>query len=208
LRDFRLYIILDADVASVHGDIIEIARKIVAGGADILQLRAKHYSGAQILETGRAVRDLTRNTGTLFILNDHVDLSSLLGADGVHLGQDDLPLKDARTLLGSEKIIGISTHSAAEALRAEEEGADYIAVGPVFSTATKPGLTPVTTELITEIKEKVKTPFASVGGINLENIGQVLSSGAERVAVCRAVVAAKDVAGAIQKFRGKLGTYL
>lgn len=204
MRDFRLYLIFDLDICSTCGNILEIAHKIISAGVDILQFRAKSYSDRNILKKGRAIKELAQKSRVLFVLNDRVDLAAALDADGVHLGQQDLPLKDARKILGINKIIGLSTHSVEEAIEAERQGADYIAIGPIFPTTTKPDSTPLKTEIIAKIKDKVKTPFVAVGGINLNNLEQVLTSGAQRVAVCRAIIEAKDVFSATKEFRQRL----
>ena len=201
---FGLYVILDVDIASACGNIVKIARKVILGQADILQLRAKAATDEQILKIGPALKDLAHKNKALFVLNDRADLARIIGADGVHLGQEDLPVKKARKILGKNKIIGISTHSTGQAIEAEKQGADYIAIGPIFATATKPDLTVLGTQLISEIKDKVKIPFVAIGGINLDNLDQVASAGAKGVAVCRAIITAGDVFGATQEFRQRL----
>lgn len=204
MRDFRLYVILDADICARGGDILEIARKILLSGVDILQLRAKGFCDRKILEIGQAIKNLIGKNKTLFVLNDRADLAYAFDADGLHLGQEDLPVKDARKILGKNKIIGISTHSVEEAHQAERQGADYIAVGPIFATATKPQTTPLSPGIISKIKVNVKIPFVAVGGIDLDNLDQVLSAGAKRVAVCRAIIEAQDVIRTVKEFRRRL----
>ena len=117
---------------------------------------------------------------------------------------ETVALKNARKILGINKIIGLSTHSVEEAIEAERQGADYIAIGPIFPTTTKPDSTPLKTEIIAKIKDRVKTPFVAVGGINLNNLEQVLTSGAQRVAVCRAIIEALDVSAATKEFKQRL----
>ncbi|UCB57385.1 MAG: thiamine phosphate synthase [Candidatus Omnitrophota bacterium] len=204
MRDFRLYVILDVDIAASCGKIEEIAHNVLSAGADILQLRAKGKSDSEVLKIGRSLGNLARKEKALFILNDRVELVDTINADGVHLGQEDAPFSEARRALGPKRIIGISTHSVEEAHEAERQGVDYIAIGPIFSTQTKPQSTPLGPEIITEIKDKVKIPFLAVGGINLENSNQVLTCGARRIAVCRAIIKAKDVFGTTEKFKQRL----
>ena len=204
MRDFRLYVILDVDIAGLGGDIVEIARKTISAGADILQLRAKSCSDRRILKIGRAIKNLVRKSKVLFVLNDRADLARIIDADGLHLGQEDLPVKDARNILDNNKIIGLSTHSIEEAKEAERQKADYIAIGPIFPTATKPGANALRPDIITEVKDKIKIPFVAVGGINLDNLDQVKAGGAQRLAVCRAVISAKDVFAATKEFRQRL----
>ena len=207
MRDFRLYVILDEEVLRSHGDIVdivEIARRTILGGADILQLRAKSSPDRQILKIGRAINTLAQKNKTLFLLNDRADLARIIDADGVHLGQEDLPIKDARSILGNNKIIGISAHSVSQAQEATKQRADYIAIGPIFATTTKPKLTPLAPKIIAKIKDKVKIPFVAVGGINLNNLNQVLASSAQSVAVCKAIIEAKDVTFATKEFKQRL----
>ncbi|MBL7091880.1 MAG: thiamine phosphate synthase [Candidatus Omnitrophica bacterium] len=204
MRDFRLYVILDVDIAGPGGDIVEIARKTISAGADILQLRAKSCSDRRILKIGRAIKNLVRKSKVLFVLNDRADLARIIDADGLHLGREDLPVKDARNILDNNKIIGLSTHSVEEAKEAERQKADYIAIGPIFPTATKPQSIALTPGIITKIKDKVKIPFVAVGGINLDNLDQVKAGGAQRVAVCRAIITAKDVFAVTKEFRQRL----
>lgn len=209
MRDFRLYVILDEEVLRSHGDIVdivEIARRAISGGADILQLRAKSSPDRQILKVGRAINNLAQKNKTLFLLNDRADLARIIDADGVHLGQEDLPIKDARSILGNNKILGISTHSVFQAQEAAKQGADYIAIGPIFVTTTKPKLTLLTPKIIAKIKDRIRIPFVAVGGINLNNLNQVLASGAQRVAVCKAIIEAKDVSHLTKEFRQRLYT--
>lgn len=204
MRDFRLYVILDVDIAASCGKIEQIAHNVLSAGADILQLRAKDKSDSEVLKIGRSLANLAHKEKALFILNDRVDLVDAVEADGVHLGQEDTSPSEARKALGPKRIIGISTHSAEEAHEAEKQGADYIAIGPIFSTQTKPQAAPLGPKIITEIENKVKIPFLAVGGINLGNLKQVLTCGTRRVAVCRAIIEAEDVSGVTKKFKEKL----
>jgi len=199
-----LYVILDVDICASCGDIVEIARKTILGGADILQLRAKKSSDREILKIGQAIKNLLHKSKALFVLNDRADLAQALDADGMHLGQQDLPVKDARRILGKDKIIGVSTHSVSQAQEAEKLGADYIAIGPIFATATKPDLAPLGTQSISQVKDKIKIPFVAIGGIDLNNLDEVSSAGAKGVAVCRAIITAGDVFKAARKFRERL----
>ena len=130
------------------------------------------------------------------IINDRIDLAMAIGADGVHLGQEDLPLKDARRLLGKDKLIGISVQTVEQAIEAEEDGADYVAVSAIFPTATKPNASALGLELIGEIKGAVGIPVVAIGGINAENVAQIGSAGADCIAVVSAVVAADNISEA------------
>jgi thiamine-phosphate pyrophosphorylase len=203
LQDFRLYAV--TDLRDPDPDFLDRAEKALKGGVDILQLRSKSLSDAALFRVGVKLRELTRQYRKLFIVNDRVDLTLAMDADGVHLGQDDLPVATARKLIGDPaKIIGRSTHSLVQALRAEEEEADYIGVGPVFSTPTKPHYQPVGLELVREAARTVRLPWVAIGGIDAGNIGQVLEAGAARVAVVRAVFASDDPYQAAQTLKGTL----
>ncbi|MFC1632467.1 thiamine phosphate synthase [Candidatus Omnitrophota bacterium] len=205
MQDFRLYVIVDADIcAGAGGNILKIARRVVSAGADLLQLRAKNATDRKILALGRKIKKITKDTATRLIINDRADLAKIIGADGVHLGQGDLPVKEARKILGKDQIIGLSTHGLKQAVAAEQQGADYIGLGPIFTTATKPGVRCLTPKIITQIKAKIKIPFVAIGGITLKNIGQITARGAQRVAVCRAIVEAKDVGKTAKAFKQRL----
>lgn len=200
--DFKLYVIIDRK--SCRGrDLAYVAEEAVTGGADIIQLRDKESSANEILKAGRAIRNLTRQKKVPFIVNDRVDIAVALDADGVHLGQDDLPIEVARSIIGKGKMIGLSTHSVSQALEAQKRGADYIAAGPIFLTPTKPDYQAVGINLIKEIKGKIKIPFVVIGGIDESNIDEVLAAGAGRVAVVRAVCGAEDIRGAAERLKEK-----
>lgn len=198
LKSSRLYVITD------KLDIIDGVRLAILGGADVIQLRDKRSNVRHLLKYAHQLRILTRRTKTLFFINDRADIALACDADGVHLGQDDLPINIARRILGKEKLIGVSTHSLKQALCAQEHGADYIGVGPIFATPTKPDYPPVGLGLLSEVKKKLKTPFVAIGGIDINNIDDVISAGAERVAVVRAVVGAKDVQKAARALKDRL----
>lgn len=202
LIDFKLYVIIDGKFSKGRS-LVYLARQAIAGGADAIQLRHKEASARELVEIGRRLRVLTKKEKILFIVNDRVDIAYGVDADGVHLGQDDLPLEVARSILGKKKFIGISTHSLPQALKAQERGADYIGVGPIFSTPTKPDYKAVGTALIEKIKDKIKIPFVAIGGIDETTIDKVIASGAQRVAVVRAVCAANDIKMAAKRLKGR-----
>ena len=204
IRSAQLYIITDQRLA--RGRLLtEIVAQAIAGGADIIQLRDKEYSAKELVQTGLALRNVTRQTGAIFIVNDRVDVAMVVDADGAHLGQDDLPPVYARKIIGNEKIIGVSVGSVAEAIQAVADSADYVSIGSIFPTQTKPDAgDAVGTQLITEIKNAVDIPVVAIGGITVDNIAQVAEAGADCAAVISAVVGADDVETAarclIQKF--------
>lgn len=204
LENCRLYVVIDQKTAGAK-DLIKIAKDAVAGGADIIQLRAEpEISAKQILKTALAMKDIAKKAGCLFIVNDRVDIAHAAGADGAHLGQDDLPVKSARHILGPGKIVGISTHSFSQAIKAERQRADYISIGPIFSTPTKKEYAPVGLGLLEKVSGRIKVPFFAIGGINHNNIDGVIKKGAKAVAVVRAVVSAGDV----KKAAGQLKMFL
>jgi thiamine-phosphate pyrophosphorylase len=172
------------------------------GGVQIVQLRMKAASDAQILAAAARVRAACRSHGALAILNDRPDLARRAELDGVHVGQDDLPVAQARAIVGREAIVGLSTHSPAQIDAAE--GVDYIGVGPVYATPTKPGRPAVGLELVRYAAAHARAPFFAIGGINPANAGTVLAAGAERVAVVRALTDAADPAGTARTLRDVL----
>lgn len=182
----------------------EVLEAVIRGGARVIQLREKEYSQRRFYETALLFREITARAGILFIVNDRLDVALAVGADGVHLGQEDLPLAAARSL-APELLIGVSTHCRAEALAAAAGGADYINIGPIFPTRTKEGVENfLGPEAIPEISAGLSVPFTVMGGINGTNIDQVLAKGAGRVAVVTAVTQAPDMAAAVTALRDKI----
>jgi len=208
LYDSYLYA-LSPPQAKKETDFLSKITDSLNGGIDILQLRLKKEEDRQSLTLGRQIRQLTKETKTLFIINDRLDLCRILNADGLHLGQEDIPLVEARTILGPKKIIGISTHTLDQAYQAEREGADYIGYGPCYATSTKINLSSlVKKKEITELRQKLKIPFFVIGGLSLKNLAPILSAGANRVAICAGIYQSADIPGTIQKIRESLkGNY-
>lgn len=183
---------------------IDIAKAAVAGGASAVQLREKEATTRQLLEWARAIRELTRNTDTLFIVNDRVDIALASDADGVHLGDDDMPVPIARRLLGAGKIIGRSVANEDEALKAIAEGADYVSLGSIFATSTKPDAgEPIGVDAIKRVRQVLPPdyPLVAIGGINLQNAASVFEAGADAVAVVSAVACADDPIGAVKQLK-------
>jgi thiamine-phosphate pyrophosphorylase len=207
LARMRLYVI-----TGDQGDELETARIVEAaldGGATIIQLRKKSMPMSEQYRLALALRTLTLAHEALLIINDHADLAIAVDADGVHLGQDDLPPDAVRALPGFEgRLIGRSTHNLEQARTAIDEGADYIAVGPVYATPTKAGRPAVGTELITGVAAIVDRPFVAVGGIDQENAPAVIGAGAKAIAVVRAVYDAADPAEAARRLHEALVTRL
>lgn len=203
LRNFKLYAI--TDLTQPDPNILKKIRAALQGGVDVIQLRSAALPDRVLLELGRKIRHLTRREKKLFIVNDRTDLALAIDADGVHLGQDDLPLKEARRLIGnSKKIMGRSTHSLQQALNAERDGADYIGFGPLFQTPTKPTYTPVGLSAIPQVLSRVSIPVVCIGGIDSSNIQRVIRAGANRVAVVRAIFSARDPYKAAKELRGHI----
>ncbi|MBN1277011.1 MAG: thiamine phosphate synthase [Deltaproteobacteria bacterium] len=187
-------------------DPVEIVAAQIRGGADVIQLREKEMSRRTRLELGFQLRDLTRKYGVLFIVNDDVDLALILDADGVHLGQDDIPLEFARPLL-KDKIIGISTHSSDQIKKAVAAGADYIGVGPVFDTATKQNRgSLVGLDLIAVANDISSIPYVAIGGIKKDNIKALVDTGCRRAAVISDILTAPDIENQCRLLKGLLLT--
>jgi thiamine-phosphate pyrophosphorylase len=193
-----LYVILDRQ-ALAGRDMVPVARQVVEGGARVVQLRDKQSSRSEMLAKAQAVKALCDQSNVLFIVNDYVDLALAADADGVHAGQKDLPLPAIRRLMPIDKIVGCSVNTVAEAVKARDEGADYIAVGAMFPTRTKETAVVVGVERLKQVREAVSTPLVAIGGIDEDNIGQVLAAGADSAAVVSAALGTKDVRGAVRR---------
>jgi len=166
----------------------EMTLKVLTGGVRWVQYREKERSRCKTYEKAVRLRRIAKDYEALFIVNDFVDIAICVNADGVHLGQDDLPLKEARKIIGKHRIIGISTHSLEQAIEAEKNGADYIGFGPVFHTLTKDAGEPRGINTLREVKNHTKIPIVAIGGISLENIRSVLDTGVDAVAIASAIL--------------------
>ncbi|MDH4183523.1 MAG: thiamine phosphate synthase [Nitrospinota bacterium] len=175
----------------------DIIAQLAAGGARVVQLRDKKLPARDYYHLSVLYRQETRRHGMLLIINDRPDIAMLCGADGVHLGQEDLPVAQARRLMGPDAIIGASSHSLAEAMAAEEQGASYVNVGPIFATSTKPGAKPIGLAPLTEAAARLKIPVTCMGGITSQNIGQALKAGGRHIGVVGAIFGRDDVAAAV-----------
>lgn len=188
-----LYPILDPEQAKGRSP-AAVLRDLLEGGAAVVQLRAKSLAPVEFLTLAQEARALTLAAGGLLIVNDRADVALACGADGIHLGQEDLPLAAARKIMG-EKIIGISTHDVEQARAAEHGGADYIGFGPMFGTTTKnTGYNARGTEMLREIRAAVKLPIVAIGGISEKNVAQVWQAGADSAAIISDLIGADDVA--------------
>ncbi|HHT9118833.1 MAG TPA: thiamine phosphate synthase [Candidatus Hypogeohydataceae bacterium YC38] len=225
IRQARLYVLLTQEFCK--RPLLEVARLVIAGGADALQLREKglqtpgngmsairlrrsrfaHPFGEPeegLLQLALELRKITRESNTLFIVNDSPHIALEVQADGLHLGQEDVPIKEARRLLGRDRLIGVSVHSIDQARKAQEEGADYLGVGPVFPTQTKALAGAVGLELLRQVSQEIQIPYFAIGGINNTNLEQVLSTGTRRVAICSAIIAQEDILASTQSFTKRL----
>ena len=199
-----LHVLTDRTLALGRTDAAIVSAAIL-GGATVIQLRGKQLTGADLVHTGRRLAAMCRAAGVVFIVNDRLDVALAVESDGAHIGQDDLPPRDARRLLGPDRLLGVSVCSVDEAVRAVAAGADYLGVGPVFETATKRDAGPVMgLDAVTRISQAVSVPVVAIGGITAANAGLVIAAGAAGVAVISAIVAAPDVGAATLELRRAL----
>jgi len=201
---YELYVITDPTLA-VGRSHEEIARLAIEGGADAIQLRDKKCDKQDLVVTGRRMRKVTQDANVLFVVNDWLDVALSCGADGVHLGQSDLQVHEARARAPHEFIIGASVSCSAEAILAVEQGADYVAASPVFPTASKPDAGAACGIAgIRQIKRAVDVPVVAIGGITLNNVRDVLEAGADEIAVISAVVAQPDITRAAREMKKRI----
>jgi thiamine-phosphate pyrophosphorylase len=198
-----LYVILDRQFLAGR-DELDIAGQIIEGGARVIQLRDKQSKKGELLLVAQKLKELCSQAGVLLIINDYLDLAMTVDADGLHIGQEDLPLPIVRRQLPIDKIVGCSVTTVSQATKAQNEGADYIAVGSIFPTTTKREATVVGVDMLKELKRILSTPLVAIGGINQNNIDEVVAAGADAVAVINAVLGEKDVKGAVQRLVAKI----
>jgi len=208
LANCRLYTFVDT--AWLNGRAPElVAQQLCDGGSDLIQLRAKNSSSDEIYRMAEKIIPITKRAKVGLVINDHLEIARELGAEFCHLGQEDFfdagykNVSELKTQ-NQELKIGLSTHSPEQAGRALAAGADYLAIGPVFATGTKPGAKPVTLEYVRWAAANVTIPWFAIGGINLENLSGVLAAGAQRICVVSAILNAKDIAKACAEFREKI----
>jgi thiamine-phosphate pyrophosphorylase len=188
----RLHVITDVDLQDRFSH-IELARMVIAGGADTIQFRQKRGSTREMIETARQINQLCTNSGVTFIVNDRLDVAIASDSDGVHLGQDDFPIPLARKILGENKIIGGSAVTLVEAWKCLDEGTDYVGFGPVYPTSSKADAGPVSgIYLLKEVIDKVPLPLIAIGGVNKYNTPEVIQAGAYGIAVISAVCCHQD----------------
>lgn len=199
----RLYVILDA--GAIQGPIQAVAGQLLDAGVRLLQYRGKNVAARDMLQTSRALAGMVRERGATFFVNDRPDVAWLAGADGVHVGQDDLSVEQARSLVGQGRWVGVSTHNLQQFREAAATSADYIAIGPIFQTSSKANPDPVVgTEMIRQVRKLTDKPIVAIGGIRLENAAEVFQAGADSIAVIRDIVSDLDPGARARQFLEKL----
>lgn len=189
----RLYGILDLSYVE-SSEAGKVARQMIDGGVDLMQLRAKGSSSAEIAKIAAELHGLTAERDVPLIINDHPEIARLVSAEGVHVGQDDLAISEVREIAGPNGMVGKSTHSVGQAIRAFHEGADYIGFGPIFATPTKPDYRPIGLSEIQSVHQAVRIPIFCIGGITLDNLPEVMEAGARRVVIVSGLLQAKEIA--------------
>ena len=208
LGECQLYTFIDT--AYLHGrNPAKVARQLCDGGSDIIQLRAKHESPDEIRRLVQLILPVTRAAGVPLVINDHADMARGLGAECVHLGQEDFfdaghSHRSQLLTLNPQLLLGLSSHAPEQAVRAVQAGANYIAIGPVFATGTKPAAQPVTLKYVRWAAANLSLPWFAIGGITLENVDEVLAAGARRICVVSAILNAPDIAAACRAFKRRL----
>ena len=192
LSHCRLYAILDLGYVESSAA-VKMVEALVSGGIDLLQLRAKNLPAIEIEKLAKQVHAITAQHGVPLVVNDHPEIARNGRAEGVHLGQDDMSIADARKIVGAECAVGKSTHSLDQAIRAFYEGADYIGFGPLFATPTKPDYAPIGLDEIGKVHEAIRIPIFCIGGIKLDNLPKVIEAGARRVVIVSGLLQATDV---------------
>jgi thiamine-phosphate pyrophosphorylase len=200
-RNNSIYLITDRIIAGMSH--AEIARRAVSAGIKVIQFREKSMSKKDIFKEALAVRNITRSGKAKLIINDHIDIAMAVNADGVHLGQKDIPVDAARRIFGKGRIIGISTHNMRQALKAQAGGADYIGFGPVFRTGTKDAGRPRGLKALKNIRERISIPVVAIGGIKRDNISSVINAGADACAIISGILAG-DMKLNIGKYRASI----
>ena len=213
LADSKLYVLVDSRISEedLGGDAIQdystldqLIHQLVDANASIIQLRDKRLSAKQLVAAGKVIAKITRGTETRFVMNDRADVALAAGADGVHVGQDDLSVAAARKIMGAARLVGVSTHSIQQARQAVLDGANYIGVGPVFPSKTKSFKAHVGVELVEQVSAEIQLPAFAIGGINLERVDDIVGAGMKRVAVGNAVISAVDPGAAAREMIQRL----
>jgi len=203
IQDARLYGIVDLGYVTAE-NVEPMTDKLCLGGVDVLQLRAKKLTSQEIERLARLMLPITRSHGVPLVINDHLEIAAAIGSEGVHVGQDDDAVAKARAVVGPSCFVGKSTHSLAQALAAQAEGADYIGFGPLYATGTKPDYVPIGLNDITEVHRRVSLPIFCIGGVNAGRLDEIIAAGARRVVVVSAFLLAADVCDEVQRLKKRL----
>lgn len=198
--DYSLYLCTDRSIMS-DASIEECVEKSLKGGVSVVQIREKDCPGKEFLQIAKSVKEITRRYNVPLIINDRVDVAIAVGADGVHVGQDDLPCAIVRSMVGEDMIIGVSASSLTEALKAQQDGADYIGVGAMFATDTKTDAKVVSMEELDRIRREVSIPIVVIGGINKTTLPDFIGKGIDGIAVVSAIVSQNDVESAARELK-------
>jgi len=196
-KNNSLYLLTDRNIAGLPH--IQILRKALKAGVRVIQFREKNMSKKELYKEAVSIREIVGKYRATLIINDYVDIAKAVDAHGVHLGQEDMPVEEARKVLGKRKIIGISTHSVAQAVRAERAGADYIGFGPIFQTSTKDAGRPKGIDSLRKIRKRTHIAVVAIGGITWENVHEVLESGADACAIAAGILSG-DIEENIKRF--------
>ena len=203
IQDARLYGIVDLGYVT-PGKVEHMTAQLCSGGVDVLQLRAKKLAAGEIERLARLMLPITREHGVPLVINDHLEVAATVGSEGVHVGQDDDAVAKARAVVGSACFVGKSTHSLAQAVAAQVEGADYIGFGPLYATGTKPDYVPIGLQDIAEVHRLVTLPIFCIGGVNASRLDEITAAGAKRVVVVSAFLLAADVSGEVRALKQRL----
>ena len=203
MKELKFYLVTDSDILRGR-DFYNSIEEALKGGVTMLQLREKNASGKEFLEKAIKLRELTKKYNVKFIINDRVDIAMLCDADGVHVGQSDIPANKVRELMGEDKIVGVSARTVEEALTAKENGADYLGVGAMFTTRTKLDAKSVSIEKLKEIQEVIKLPVVAIGGLSLSNIYKLKECNVDGYAVVSAILGAENIKLECEKWIEKI----
>ena len=206
MDSLKLYLVTDSGILKDR-NFYECIEEALKGGVTMLQLREKEASGKEFLEKAIKLRELTKKYNVKFIINDRVDIAMLCNADGVHVGQSDIPANEVRKLIGKDKIVGVSARTIKEAMVAKENGADYLGVGAMFTTTTKLDAKSVTIDQLKDIKEEVKLPIVTIGGLSLNNIEKLKKCNIDGFAVVSAILGAVDIKSECEKWIEKIRNF-
>jgi thiamine-phosphate pyrophosphorylase len=192
LNDCRLYGILDLSYIDIL-DLVPVARAMIKGGVDLIQLRGKSYAHEQLAALAAEVHAITSKNNVPLVINDYANIARSVAIEGVHVGQDDLPIADVRAIAGRTLLVGKSTHSVEQAIAAQKEGADYIGFGPLFATPTKPDYAPIGLDVIRKVHDAIQIPIFCIGGIKQHNLDQVMAAGARRIVIVSELLQSENI---------------